>query len=200
MKYHAQKKPVLGKEDGIFYFFFPAMERGLIHIYTGDGKGKTTCAVGLCVRAVGQGLNVLFVQFFKHNKTPSGEKETIQRFLPQIELIRSDVRHPMFDKTVTDRSLRTHILRTFETIKERLRHKAFDLLVLDEIMGVINGGWMRLDELLDFLEKKPPRLEVVLTGRDAPYELVRRADYVTEMLKIKHPYDSGTGARKGIEY
>lgn len=177
------------------------MARGLIHIYTGEGKGKTTAAIGLAVRASGHGRRVLFVQFFKEDGANSGEKEVFRRHIPQIELIRSNIRHPIFTKEKADRTaIEKAVSQTYEIVKRKTKEGSIDLLVLDEINSVINGGWLSLEELLGFLEDRPDGLEVALTGRDAPVELVKIADYVTEMLKIKHPFDIGVKARKGIEY
>lgn len=176
------------------------MQKGLIHIYTGEGKGKTTASIGLAVRAAGQGNKVLFVQFFKVDNASSGEKESFKN-IPHIELIRSNVRHPIFTKEKTDRdALKKSIIETFETVKQRIASDHIDLLVLDEINSAISSGWLDINDMVDFLENRPANLEVVLTGRDAAVELVKMADYVTEMLKIKHPFDSGVKARKGIEY
>ena len=176
------------------------MSKGLIHIYTGEGKGKTTASVGLAVRAAGQGLKVLFVQFFKLDDASSGEKEILKK-LPGIELLRSNVRHPIFTKEKTNKELlKQSIGETFETVKKKIASDGINLLVLDEINSVLTGGWLDIDDMIDFLENRPEGLEVVLTGRDAPVELVKMADYVTEMLKIKHPFDSDVKARKGIEY
>jgi len=176
------------------------MSKGLIHIYTGEGKGKTTASVGLVVRAAGQGLKVLFVQFFKLDDASSGEKEILKK-LPGIELLRSNVRHPIFTKEKTNKELlKQSIGETFETVKKKIASDGINLLVLDEINSVLTGGWLDIDDMIDFLENRPEGLEVVLTGRDAPVELVKMADYVTEMLKIKHPFDSDVKARKGIEY
>lgn len=175
------------------------MEKGLIHIYTGDGKGKTTAATGLAVRAAGGGFRVLFVQFFKAIDAPSGEKEILKK-LPGVEIIRSNVRHPVFTGGREDAALRGSILETFERVKQRVARGGLDMLVLDEVMSALNGGWLELEALTMFLKERPPGLEVVLTGRNAPTELVKAADYVTEMLKIKHPFDSGVRARRGIEF
>jgi cob(I)alamin adenosyltransferase len=176
-------------------------KKGLIHIYTGEGKGKTTASIGLSVRAAGQGFKVLLVHFFKLEEDPSGEKEIIRKNIPNIELIRSKVRHPCFIGEDMDKAeLKRGVVETFELVKSRLSEGTYDLLVLDEVIGAINGGWIDLKEFLEFLDKKPEGLEVVLTGRDAPVELVKRADYVTEMLKIKHPYERGIKARRGIEF
>ncbi len=173
--------------------------QGLIHIYTGDGKGKTTAAIGLAVRAAGQGLKVLFVQFFKEDGASSGEKELFKSL--NIELIRSNCRHPIFTKDKTDpQKVKEAIAGAYEAAKRKAGVDGFDLIVLDEAMSAINGGWVELNDILDFLGHKPAQLEVVLTGRSAPVELVRAAHYVTEMLKIKHPYDFGINARRGIEF
>lgn len=175
------------------------MKKGLIHIYTGEGKGKTTASIGLAVRALGQGLKVLFVQFFKEDSASSGEKELFRSM--GIALIRSNCRHPVFTKDKTDPARARELINgAYEEAKKKVSAGGVDLLVLDEVMSAVNGGWIDQNDLADFLDEKPAGLEVVLTGRDAPPELVRMADYVTEMLKIKHPFDSGTHARKGIEY
>jgi len=179
---------------------------GLIHIYTGEGKGKTTAAIGLAIRGSGSGLKVLFVQFFKEDSAVSGEK-ALFRDCGGIELIRSNCRHPMFTKEKTDvDTVKKAIQDTYHTVKKRIKEGAVDplrrvdLLVLDEVMSAINGGWIEMEDFLSFLETRPESLEIALTGRDAPPEIVRLADYVTEMLKIKHPFDNGVQARKGIEF
>ncbi len=174
---------------------------GLVHIYTGQGKGKTTASIGLAVRAAGQGFKVLFVQFFKLDEDPSGEKVIFRNLVPGVELIRSKVRHPCFTGEDKDAGeLKRGVEETFKAARSRLGEEEFDMLVLDEVLGAINGGWIELRGFIEFLDKRPGTLEVVLTGRDAPVELVAGADYVTEMLKIKHPYESGVKARRGIEF
>ncbi len=174
---------------------------GLIHIYTGDGKGKTTASIGLAVRAAGAGLNVLFVQFFKEDGAESGEKDFFRNIAGNIELIRSNCRHPFFTAGKTDAdAVKKAVKAAFNAAKEKAASGSVDLLVLDEIMAAINGKWLDMAELIGFLDSRPDTLEVVLTGRNAPPALVKMADYVTEMLKIKHPFDAGCVARKGIEY
>lgn len=174
-------------------------QKGLVHIYTGEGKGKTTAAVGLAVRAAGQGMKVLFIQFFKEDSAPSGEKDFLRN--AGIDLVRSNVRHPLFTGARTDlEALRASVVGTYEAAKDKLMEGGYQLAVFDEIMSAINGGWIKADNVLEFLDAKPAGLEVVLTGRNAPVELVQRADYVTEMLKIKHPYDEGVPARRGIDF
>ncbi|MBE9529198.1 MAG: cob(I)yrinic acid a,c-diamide adenosyltransferase [Proteobacteria bacterium] len=179
---------------------------GLIHIYTGEGKGKTTASLGLALRAAGAGLKVLIVQFFKEDSAESGEKEFFQSdgfdaLGVDLELKRANCRHPMFTGKRTDKvAVQASVTDAFALIKERVGAGGIDLLVCDEILSAINGGWLALDEVIEFLETKPVDLEVAFTGRDAPVELQKMADYVTEMLKIKHPYDTGLPARKGIEF
>ncbi|MEE8574707.1 MAG: cob(I)yrinic acid a,c-diamide adenosyltransferase [Thermodesulfobacteriota bacterium] len=175
--------------------------KGLLHIYTGDGKGKTTASVGLAVRAAGGGLNVLFVQFFKEDAAESGEKEIFRNNIDSIELHRSNCRHPFFTGSDTDDDLvRRQVRETFTEATGKVAEGGIDLVVFDEMMAVLKGGWVEFDELVSFLDSRPAGVEVVLTGRNAPPELVKIADYVTEMLSIKHPFDSGQGQRKGIEY
>jgi len=173
--------------------------RGLVHIYTGEGKGKTTAAVGLALRARGQGMKVLFVQFFKEDSASSGEKELLRK--AGVDLVRSNRRHPLFTGAKTDlEAVRASVVGTYEAAKEKLMEGGYDMAVFDEMMSAVNGGWVKVEDLLGFLESRPKNLEVVLTGRGAPVELMQSADYVTEMLKIKHPYDAGVQARRGIEY
>jgi len=178
------------------------MKRGLVHIYTGDGKGKTTAAAGLALRAAGFGLKVLFVQFFKEDSAPSGEKVFFRNFASdRVTVLRSNCRHPFFTAEKTDeKAVAEAIGSTFRKVKQIVSEGGLDLLVLDEVISVLRGGWIQIDEFIDFIESRPQGLEVVLTGRDAPPELVRLADYVTEMLKIKLPFDEGISARRGVDF
>ena len=175
--------------------------KGLVHIYTGDGKGKTTASVGLAIRAAGQNFKVLFVQFFKEDSATSGEKDIFRDKIDNIELVRSNCRHPFFTGDKTDsEEVRKLTREVFDSAREKVLADSVDLLVLDEMTGVLNGGWVEVRELLNFLKKRPSQLEVVITGRNAPVELIRAADYVTEMLMIKHPFDKGISSREGIEF
>jgi len=174
---------------------------GLIHIYTGEGKGKTTASIGLAIRAAGQGLKVCIIQFLKGGNRGSGEHKLIEDRLPEIEFICSDMIHPMFFKK---KPLFTKMVedaeKIFELSKEKVMSGEYDLLVLEEINNVVANEWLDWVEVAKLLEEKPKELEVVLTGRDAHPQLQAMADYVTEFLKIKHPYDKGYIARRGIEY
>ncbi len=177
------------------------MKKGLLQIYTGEGKGKTTCSIGLTIRAAGQGLKVLFAQFLKPEDLSSGEKSLIRERIPEIELIRSNISHPIFTMgKASVPKLKSISMQTLKEVQKRVAEDNFDLLVMDELNNVLDEGWIELKEVTDFLEARPTGLEVVITGRGAPVDLVKMADYVTEMLKIKHPFEKGIKARKGIEY
>lgn len=177
------------------------MSEGLIHVYTGEGKGKTTAAIGLAVRAAGQGLKVCIIQFLKGGGRGLGELSLITEKIHEIDFICSDVNHPMFQKKkLPQATMEKSSEELFELFRERAMSGNYDLIVLDEINNVIDSGYLRWDDVATFLQEKPAALELVLTGRNAHPQLQAMADYVTEMLKIKHPYDKGTIARRGIEY
>lgn len=173
---------------------------GLVHIYTGEGKGKTTAAIGLAVRAAGNGLKVLFVQFLKGGEE-SGELKIFKKLQENIEVIRFDQRHPIFfNKGDTKEGLIMAAKDALKLIAEKIKSDKYDLVVLDEINNLIAQGWADINELTDIIRKRPEGVEIVLTGRGAPRELIKIADYVTEMKAVKHPFKKGIKARKGIEY
>lgn len=171
---------------------------GLIHIYCGDGKGKTTAAVGLSVRAAGAGKRVLFVQFFKNGS--SSEIKVLEQ-LPQVETDICKIHHGFYKRmNETERCQAQH---DYTALLEDALGKArggVDLLVLDEVISACNHRMVPEGSLVTFLKQKPAELEVVLTGRSPSDALLELADYVTEMRKEKHPYDRGVQARKGIEF
>lgn len=174
------------------------MEQGLIHIYCGNGKGKTTACLGLTIRCAGHGNKVLFVQFLKSR--PTGELNSLE-LLPNIEVLRGkETKKFTFQMTAEEKQevLREHE-QLFTRIKTKLTQENVQLLVLDEIIGACNTGVFDENQLLDFLKTKPQRLEVVLSGRDPSPELLELADYVSEICKRKHPFDKGIPARSGIE-
>lgn len=174
------------------------MEQGLIHIYCGNGKGKTTACLGLTIRCAGHGNKVLFVQFLKSR--PTGELNSLE-LLPNIEVLRGkETKKFTFQMTAEEKQevLREHE-QLFAKIQTKLTGENVQLLVLDEIIGACNTGVFNENQLLDFLKTKPQRLEVVLSGRDPSPELLELADYVSEICKRKHPFDKGIPARTGIE-
>jgi len=172
----------------------------MIHIYTGDGKGKTTAAFGLAVRAVGHGKKVLFIQFLKGGRKDSGEIRVGKNLLP-MEVIRFQEVHPRFDPMVNLHELSRNVQRDFESVRELVLKGEFDLVVLDEIDNCISQHLLPVESLLSLMDQKPESLELILTGRGADSRVIERADYVTELRKVKHPAEtSGTPAREGIEY
>ena len=171
---------------------------GLIHIYCGDGKGKTTAAVGLAVRCAGRGNKVLLVQFLKSRD--SGELYSLAK-LPDIEVMRGkESKKFTFQMTEEEKhALLIEHNKMFEQVLAKIKNGGYSLLILDEVIGALNAKVFEMPKLIEFLRHKPENLEVVLTGRNPAPELVEIADYVSEMRKIKHPMDKGIMAREGIE-
>lgn len=171
---------------------------GLIHIYCGDGKGKTTAAVGLAVRCAGRGNKVLLVQFLKSRD--SGELYSLAK-LPDIEVMRGkESKKFTFQMNEEEKhALLIEHNKMFEQVLEKIKNGGYSLLILDEVIGALNAKVFEMPKLIEFLRHKPENLEVVLTGRNPSPELVEIADYVSEMRKVKHPMDKGIMARQGIE-
>lgn len=172
---------------------------GLVHVYCGDGKGKTSAAIGLAVRAAGSGLRVLFARFLKTED--SGELSVLDQVdgIDVIRMPRSYGFFPMLD----DRE-RAEACAMYGELWERVVADAvggaYDVLVIDEFMAACSLGLIAQGEALAFLRDRPAGLEVVLTGRDPSSELLELADYVSEIRKVRHPFDRGVKARRGIEY
>ena len=169
---------------------------GLIHLYCGDGKGKTTAAVGLAVRAAGAGKQVIFTQFFKDGS--SSEVESLK--LLGIRTIHAQTVKGFY--RAMNEQQRHQARQDYTALFRQVTDAAKDagLLILDEIVSACNRGVVPEGLVVDFLQNKPSALEVVLTGRDPSPALVELADYITEMRKLRHPYDRGVAARKGVEY
>lgn len=170
---------------------------GLIHLYCGDGKGKTSAAVGLAVRASGAGKRVIFTQFFKDGS--SSEIESLKR-LPGIRTIHANTVKGFYHAMSPEQreQAREDYTALFRQVTDAARDA--DLLILDEIVSACNRGVVPETLVTDFLRCKPQQLEVVLTGRDPSPGLTELADYITEMRKLRHPFDRGIPARKGIEF
>lgn len=170
---------------------------GLIHIYCGDGKGKTTAAVGLAIRGAGAGKRVLFAQFLKGGT--SSEIAILQQ-IPDIRVVHPE-RHYGFWKHMTQaqrEETRVACCGLLDSVWKEAEQ--VDLLVLDEGISACNHAALEEKRLIGYLKEKPTGLEVVITGRNPSQELIDMADYVTEMKKIKHPFDRGIGARRGVEF
>lgn len=168
--------------------------KGLVHVYTGDGKGKTTAALGLAMRAAGQGFRVAFIQFIKGE--PCGEHifASLHNAFDIVQISTGD----SFKKT--NEQLGTEAQQTLAYAEKEMLSGNYDLVVLDEICVAISKGLITIEQAIDLLDKKPNSVELVLTGRNAPSSIIKRADLVTEMLMIKHPFVNGNGARRGIDY
>ncbi|MGL4370083.1 MAG: cob(I)yrinic acid a,c-diamide adenosyltransferase [Spirochaetota bacterium] len=175
------------------------MTQGLVQIYTGDGKGKTTAAAGLALRAAGRGLSVVFIQFLKCGA--SGEILLLEKSVPEIKLLHFNSQSAfVWDMNDGQRTLLEKETREGLSAAEEIALRgSCDILILDEIFGACRSGFITADEILKLIHEKSGSVELVLTGRDAPAEIIEAADLVTEMRKVKHPYDRGIKARNGIE-
>ena len=169
---------------------------GLVHIYCGDGKGKTTASLGLAIRAAGRGMKVVIVQFLKGGQT--GEL-SIPRQLPNVQLIRCDKRLGFTFRMDEQQKKRAAGIQQELLASAKACVGHCDLLILDEIMAAINTGMVKVEQVQELVASRPPELEVVLTGRNPPEELLELADYVSEIHKVRHPFDRGIPARDGIE-
>ena len=167
---------------------------GLIHIYCGDGKGKTTAAIGAAIRAAGRGFRVLVLRLLKTDD--SGEVNAIQN-IPEIHVLPC-VRSFGFSWNMTPEQKEKAAVYYSEQMENGT--PAFDLLVMDEAIGACRQGFICEERLLELLRTRPASLEVILTGRGPSEALLNAADYVTEMALRRHPYERGIGAREGIEY
>ncbi|TDA64006.1 MAG: cob(I)yrinic acid a,c-diamide adenosyltransferase [Clostridia bacterium] len=173
------------------------LNQGLIQVYTGNAKGKSTAAFGLAVRAAGHGLKVHIVQFMKTGDY--GENKTLARLAPEIE-VRAFGRKGFIHRGGARAEDYELAVQALDYAREIMLSGRADVLILDEINNALYFGLLPLEAVLEFLAAKPPQIELVLTGRNAPREITERADLVTEMLEVKHPYQQGIGSRAGIEY
>jgi cob(I)alamin adenosyltransferase len=173
------------------------MEKGLIQVYTGNGKGKTTAALGLAFRAVGHGMKVLVVQFMK-GTVQRGEWEAAKKLSPNLTLIQVG-RTTFISKPNPDPKDSQLAQEGFSIAKKAIQNEEYDIVILDEINLAIDYGLIPLNDLLQVIDSKPDTVELILTGRNVKREILERADLVTEMVDRKHYYDKGVQAREGIE-
>lgn len=170
--------------------------KGLVIVHTGDGKGKTTAALGLLLRAWGRDLRVVMLQFIKAKGARWGEVQAARRL--GIEIIPLGAGFTWDSANIAvDRALAQ---AGWAECRQRIESGAYDIVILDEITYCFTYGWLDLEEVLTVLRRRPPAQHVVLTGRNAPEPLIAFADLVTEMREIKHPYHQGVKAQKGIEF
>ncbi len=171
-------------------------DRGYIQIYTGDGKGKTTAALGLALRSAGAGLRVYIGQFLKG--TPTSEQVSLNAFGEQILIEQFGSGRWLGRGKEIDPAEHELAARGLEAIRSAM-NGGYGLVIADEILGAIHSGVLQEETVAALIRKKPASVELVLTGRNAPPKLIELADLVTEMRMVKHYYHDGVGARKGIE-
>lgn len=182
-----------------------AKRKGLIIVYTGDGKGKTSAALGAAMRALGHGWKVLVIQFFKGDwPVVCGEMELAKKLHPQLEVLqlgRGFVRI-MGDKKPFEEHVEA-AQAALQLTRERMLSDRYDLIILDEViyaLGYLDFKLIELKDVLQLLREKPPHVHVILTGRNAPPEIIEAADLVTEMREVKHPMKKGIPAQQGVDY
>ncbi|MEM2281768.1 MAG: cob(I)yrinic acid a,c-diamide adenosyltransferase [Candidatus Bathyarchaeia archaeon] len=175
----------------------PKLERGLVQVYTGDGKGKTSAAFGLALRAIGRGLKVYIVQFIKGG-FDYGELYIVDR-LPNMTLKAFGRGQFVTDKPPDEVDVAL-AEEAFNLAKKVVESGEYDMVILDEINVALNLKLISLEKTLELIKNKPKHVELILTGRYAPNEIIEAADLVTEMREIKHPYKKGHPARMGIDY
>ena len=179
------------------------LEKGLVQIYTGDGKGKTTAAFGLALRAAGQGNRVLIYQFLKPLSLDIGERFALQLGAVRIRVEVLDVPWDMaksFDDKKQVTQVKAAISEVLERIAETAEKRFYDVLILDEIVFCLSKGLAKFEDIKKIIDRRDRAVEIILTGRGVTEELIALADLVTEMKNIKHPFDKGVAARRGIEF
>lgn len=184
--------------EGNFQFLEPKEKVGLVVVLTGDGKGKTTSALGMALRAIGHGMRVCLIHFMK-GTLYAGEIDGIKRLAPDTEVYLTG---KGFCGTGSN-SKKEHRANAQEAIKlarEKMLSNAFDTLILDEINNAIKMKLVDLPQVLELIDSKPPLMHLVLTGRDAHPEVIQRAHTATEMREIRHAYRQGIEPQKGIDY
>ena len=171
--------------------------KGLVQVFTGNGKGKTTAALGTILRAAGHGLRV-FIVFFMKGNYGYGEFSTLSN-LPNVDMTSFGFRRLVDPNNIKPEEIEQARL-ALATAREAILGGNYDLVVLDEVNVALGFNLIELDEVVELIKAKPTNVELILTGRYAEAKLIEMADLVTEMTKVKHPFDKGIKARKGIEY
>ncbi|AIS51510.1 Cob(I)yrinic acid a,c-diamide adenosyltransferase BtuR [Thermoanaerobacter kivui] len=175
------------------------MKKGYVQVYTGDGKGKTTAALGLAFRAVGRGMKVIMFQFLKGMAT--GELKTAELLKPNFEIRRfAEAKKFTWDLTKEEfEELKQKVKSEYNQLLDILKSGDYDIVIVDEAMAAIHRGLLTVEEVVRLIDEKPETVELVLTGRSAPQEIIEKADLVTEMKEIKHYFKKGVPVRVGIE-
>ncbi len=175
----------------------PCLSKGYVQVYTGNGKGKTTAAMGLSLRAIGAGLHVYFVQFMKNFSY--SELSVLQSLQPNLTLKRYGNDQFVFKKQPPSKELIDEMHHGLQDARQALISKKYDLVILDEVLVSIYFKLFSIKDIVQLIKERPPTVELVLTGRYCPQEIIDLADLVTEMKEIKHYYQQGVLARRGIE-
>jgi cob(I)alamin adenosyltransferase len=176
------------------------LEQGLVQVYTGEGKGKTTAAIGQGIRAYGNGLKVYMIQFLKGGKT--GELATVGELGENFKIFRFE-KPKDFTWNLNEeelKQLRLEIREGYNFILDVIKENKCDLLIIDEVMAVLSNKFLSVEEVLHIIDNKPKNMEIILTGRNVPNEIIEKSNLVTEMKCIKHYFNEGIPAREGIEY
>jgi len=173
--------------------------KGLLMVNTGDGKGKTTASIGLMVRAAGRGLKCCMVQFMKSKTDRYGEHESLEKLGIEVHTMGAGFTWDTKDKELDIATSQ----ETWELCVAKMRSEEYDLLVFDEIVYVLDYGFLDIDDVLNEIREvreAQPHLHIVMSGRNAPQKLIDAADLVTEMKEVKHPFHAGIYAQQGIEF
>lgn len=176
------------------------LEKGYIQIYTGNGKGKTTAALGLGLRATGDGFTTYMIQFLKSWKT--GELKAVEKLSPNFSIFRFELPKDFIWNLKPDqiRLLKEEINEGYNFAIKVLQNRECDILIIDEIMGALSNKLLTEEQVIQLMELKPTDMELVFTGRNVPQAIYEKADLVTEMKDVKHYFNNGVEAREGIEY
>ncbi|MBC7960890.1 MAG: cob(I)yrinic acid a,c-diamide adenosyltransferase [Vallitaleaceae bacterium] len=176
------------------------MELGLVQVYCGFGKGKTTAAIGQGIRATGRGLKVMMIQFIKGG--PAGELNVLNKLEPDFQVFRFEKDRDFYFALSAEQKeeMKLEINQALKFVDEVMASKACDLLILDEVLGVVENGIISESDLKAKIKNRPSSMELILTGRKLPLSLVDDVDYISEISQAKHPYERGIDAREGIEY
>lgn len=176
------------------------MKNGLIQVYCGEGKGKTTATIGLGIRALGNNMKVIMIQFLKNDNT--GECKLLKQLEPGFKVFHFE-KHRAFTwelKEEEKKELKEEITMAIKFARKVMDTGECDILILDEILATVQLDYVRVETIIELIECKPDAMELVLTGRELPSEIAARADYISKIEPVKHPMDQGIEARAGIEY
>jgi cob(I)alamin adenosyltransferase len=173
------------------------MQKGYIQVYTGNGKGKTTAAIGQAVRAAGYGLRSYIIQFMK--EYPYSELKSLKRFEDLITIEQCGKDDFVYKKESPPKEQMEKVSSALNSAMKKMLSKEYDIIILDEVLVSIYFGLFKTEQILDFIKAKPETVELILTGRYCPQEIIDAADLVTEMKEVKHYYSKGVLSRKGIE-